>query len=179
MAEYKGWRLFDEMPEGYFFAKNAGSPLYGYEFITNGSPLKGGKLALLKVNLALIENATTIEKYPKFEKPAKQEPKPIDPDTPRVINELARKQSILMILNDIMIDLTICEIEGWSKSEYINELKREICKIALREDIVIENSENNAQQSVHLTASGAGGRGKNSLQFSFIADDQSAKHGGR
>lgn len=36
-----------------------------------------------------------------------------------------------------------------------------------------------AQQSVHLTASGAGGRGQNSLQSSFIADDPSAKHGGR
>lgn len=36
-----------------------------------------------------------------------------------------------------------------------------------------------AQQSVHLTASGAGGRGEIPLQSSFIADDPSAKHGGR
>ncbi len=36
-----------------------------------------------------------------------------------------------------------------------------------------------AQQSVHLTASGAGGRGDNPLQSSFIADDPSAKIGGR
>lgn len=36
-----------------------------------------------------------------------------------------------------------------------------------------------AQQSVHQTASGAGGRGQNSLQSSFIADDPPAKHGGR
>ena len=36
-----------------------------------------------------------------------------------------------------------------------------------------------AQQSVHLTAFGAGGRGQNSLQSSFIADDSSAKHGGK
>lgn len=36
-----------------------------------------------------------------------------------------------------------------------------------------------AQQSVQPTASGAGGRGSNSLQPSFIADDPSAKHGGR
>ena len=35
-----------------------------------------------------------------------------------------------------------------------------------------------AQQSVHLTAYGAGGRGQNPLQSSFIADDPSAKHGG-
>ena len=36
-----------------------------------------------------------------------------------------------------------------------------------------------AQQSVHLTASGAGGRGEIPLQSSFIADDPSATHGGR
>ena len=38
---------------------------------------------------------------------------------------------------------------------------------------------NAAEHRVHLTASGAGGRGQNSLQSSFIADDPSAKHGGR
>jgi len=36
-----------------------------------------------------------------------------------------------------------------------------------------------AQQSAHLTASGAGGRGQNPLQSSFVADDPSAKLGGR
>lgn len=44
-------------------------------------------------------------------------------------------------------------------------------------NLIIKN--NAAQQSVHLTASGAGGRGQNSLQSIFIADDLSAKHGGR
>lgn len=178
MTEYKSWQLFDEMPEGYKLHSSAGSPLHGYEFISNGSLLKGGKLALLKIKRVAIEQETTISKLPNVEQSVRQEPKPIDPNAPRVLNELARKQSILMILNDIMIDLTICEIEGWSKSEYINELKREICRIAIREDIVIE-PDDNAQQSVHLTASGAGGRGQNPLQSSFIADDPSAKHGGR
>lgn len=177
--EYKGWQLFDEMPEGYSKI-NAGSPLVGYEFICNGSPLNGGKTALCRVkkSVKFLDDEIVFENK-KIEQPVKQSPKIIHKDTPRVLNELARKQSILMILNDIMIDLTICEIEGWSKSEYISELKREICRIALREDIVIESSENNAQQSVHLTASGAGGRGQNSLQSSFIADDPSAKIGGR
>jgi hypothetical protein len=36
-----------------------------------------------------------------------------------------------------------------------------------------------AEQNVHLTASGAGGRGEIPLQSSFIADDPSAKNGGR
>ena len=36
-----------------------------------------------------------------------------------------------------------------------------------------------AQQSVHLTAFGAGGRGAIPLQLSLFADDQSATIGGR
>jgi len=36
-----------------------------------------------------------------------------------------------------------------------------------------------AQHRLHLTASGADGRGQNPLQSSFIADDPSAKLGGR
>ena len=35
------------------------------------------------------------------------------------------------------------------------------------------------QQSVHLTASGAGGRGDNPLQADLFADDPSATNGGR
>lgn len=175
MAEYKGYQLFDEMPEGYKKI-NAGSPLFGYEFIRKGNLLNGGKDALCKVKKS--ETVLESEVFSKSsEQPVKQEPKPIDPNAPRVLNELARKQCIEMILKDILIDLTICEIEGWSKSEYINELKREICRIALREDVVIE-SDDNAQHSVHLTAFGAGGRGENPLQLSFIADDPSATNGG-
>lgn len=40
------------------------------------------------------------------------------------------------------------------------------------------DSQQSAQQSVQPTAFGAGGRGQNSLQSSFIADESSAKHGG-
>ena len=129
MAEYKGWELFEEMPEGYKRHPAVGSPLAGYEFISNGSPLKGGKLALLKIKQVAIRQEIIALKSPTIEQPAKQEIKPLDPDAPKVLNELARKQSIMMVLNDIMVDLVICEIEGWSKLEYINELKREICNI--------------------------------------------------
>lgn len=33
------------------------------------------------------------------------------------------------LLNDVVVDLTICEIEGWDKTEYINELKELILSI--------------------------------------------------
>jgi len=59
-----------------------------------------------------------------------------------------------------------------------NELQAEFRKRGLHNKPFAEYS-HAAQQSVHLTASGAGGRGDNPLQSSFIADDPSAKIGGR
>ena len=38
------------------------------------------------------------------------------------LNRLAREQMKLKLLADIRMDLIICEIEGWDKMEYINEL---------------------------------------------------------
>ena len=38
------------------------------------------------------------------------------------LNELCRAQMRKRILSDILADLTVCEIEGWSKTEYIDEL---------------------------------------------------------
>ena len=38
------------------------------------------------------------------------------------LNRLAREQMKLKLLADIRMDQIICEIEGWDKMEYINEL---------------------------------------------------------
>ena len=38
------------------------------------------------------------------------------------LNRLAREQMKLKLMQDIRADLIICEIEGWDKMEYINEL---------------------------------------------------------
>ena len=38
------------------------------------------------------------------------------------LNRLAREQMKLKLLADIRRDLIVCEIEGWDKMEYINEL---------------------------------------------------------
>ena len=46
------------------------------------------------------------------------------------INRLAREQMKLKILQDIRVDLTICEIEGYDKKQYINELRDMIDTIA-------------------------------------------------
>ena len=46
-----------------------------------------------------------------------------DRDTARALNDLARHKAIFRLLSDIRIDLEICELEGWDKTEYINKLK--------------------------------------------------------
>ena len=39
------------------------------------------------------------------------------------LNRLAREQMKLRLMQDIRTDLIVCEIEGWNKMEYLNELK--------------------------------------------------------
>jgi len=46
---YRWWQIYAEMPEGYYEDKNTSSPLSHTVFIINGSPLHGGKRALLYV----------------------------------------------------------------------------------------------------------------------------------
>lgn len=38
-------------------------------------------------------------------------------------NRLAREKMKLKLMQDIRTDLMVCEIEGWDKMEYLNELK--------------------------------------------------------
>ena len=57
MEQYNGWTVYETMPDGFWIDKNAGSPLAGCEFIINGSVLKGGKRALLRVHTHRIKKA--------------------------------------------------------------------------------------------------------------------------
>lgn len=47
----------------------------------------------------------------------------IDTNCASTLNRLAREQMKLRLMQDIMTDLVVCEIEGWDKTEYLNELK--------------------------------------------------------
>lgn len=50
----------------------------------------------------------------------------LNPDTPearKALNRLAREKMKYRLLADISLDIVICELEGWSKTEYLNELK--------------------------------------------------------
>ena len=51
-------------------------------------------------------------------------------ETAWALNRLAREQMKHRLLCDILADLTVCEIEGWDKAEYINELMTEVENLA-------------------------------------------------
>jgi len=130
MKTYKNWPLLDEIPQGWAIDKTAGSPLCGYAFVTNcKSPLKGQERALLRVvqqQQGLPFNDLVV--VSKMEIATVKQAKPsgsfvFDASQAKTVNDLARQKFKHKLLNDILVDLTICEIEGWSQTEYINELK--------------------------------------------------------
>lgn len=127
MSTYRDWQLYDDMPEGWKIDKTCGSPLAGYEFISNGkSVLRGGKRALLRVRQPQQQICFDQPVISKMETVTQQD-KPevvIDAHYVRIVNELARQKFKQRLLKDILTDLMICEIEGWGKMEYINEMKR-------------------------------------------------------
>ena len=49
-----------------------------------------------------------------------------DKQTAKALNDLARHQNILRILQDIRIDMEVCEIEGWDKLEYIRMIQKAV-----------------------------------------------------
>lgn len=46
-----------------------------------------------------------------------------DENTRIALNVLARHQTIYNLYRDILTDMMVCEIEGWDKKEYLNQLK--------------------------------------------------------
>ena len=46
-----------------------------------------------------------------------------DEDTRIALNNLARHQTICNLYKDILIDMVVCEIEGWDKLAYLKLLK--------------------------------------------------------
>lgn len=44
-------------------------------------------------------------------------------ETRKKMQELARHQMICRIHADVLMDIQICEVEGWDKMEYITQLR--------------------------------------------------------
>jgi hypothetical protein len=143
MNQYNGWDLYNHIPDGWKIDYSCGSPLAGYVFINDGkNVLHGGKRALLKVHgecLGVCQGDTKIVSYTD---PEKRRPtiKTFDASTAKAVNELARKRFEQRILNDIMVDLMICDIEGWIKTEYIRELRKLIAGL-IRNNRCIETAQ--------------------------------------
>lgn len=144
---FKGWKVLQEMPEGWKLDKTVGSPLYGHVFITNGkSALNGQKRALLKIAMPTINSVfssavassagcNSIDMGAQCTKPLSYDEQVSSAGFRRSVNELARETFKLNLLRDIMCDLTICEIEGWCKTEYINQIKNMVAEIGLGKTI--------------------------------------------
>jgi vacuolar-type H+-ATPase subunit I/STV1 len=47
----------------------------------------------------------------------------IPPEAAETLNQCARTKMIERLLADIRADLMICEIEGWSKTDYLEQIK--------------------------------------------------------
>ena len=143
MQKYRDWwPLLDEMPQGWKIDKTVGSPLAGYVFVTNGKSVFDGQIrALLRVKKQQAElfaqDAPRIEAKPAntASSPQKKPEWVIDAGSARTVNELAREKFKQRLLADILTDLMICEIEGWCKLEYINQMKALINSIAQSECI--------------------------------------------
>lgn len=56
-----------------------------------------------------------------------------DKETARKLNELSRHKMMERLYRDILMDLMICDIEGWDKKEYINQLKTVVNSIGKQE----------------------------------------------
>ena len=123
--KYKGWEILSSIPDGWKIDKTAGSPVHNCVFITNGkSVLNGQKRALLKlVEKRHIEKEASVNSNSIIEKLTIPIPKEDFVFPAKTVNDLARKAFQYQLLKEIMVDLMVCEIEGWDKLEYIRELK--------------------------------------------------------
>lgn len=147
--KYKEWDLYDSLPDGWKFCKAAGSPLCGYEFASSGSPLKGGKTALVKVPRGTNEYRQT---ETKIEAPKEKPQEPIDENCSRTLNNLARLKFQERMMADILIDLQVCEIEGWCKTEYIREIRRLVYGLLRNASKGIEMKKRQGQFVLNLDA---------------------------
>ena len=92
-------------------------------FITNNkSPLYGQKRMILRVKKKTFDKRIVNHNLQDF---IHNRPKQIKTISfyPKEMQELARKTMQAEILRDILVDMQVCELEGWDKMEYLKELQ--------------------------------------------------------
>lgn len=138
------WDILENIPKDWIIDNTVGSPIKNTVFITNGkSVFNGQKRALLRVKSEIKETQAHTETKPNKEKEVIESVDIIEFPAKKV-NELARKRFLEQILKDIMFDLTVCEIEGWDKKEYIKEIRKLINSF----DLSNKNNKNQVQGSL-------------------------------
>ena len=116
---YRDWPVHQDLPDGWQLDRNAGSPLAGHSFATDGkSVLNGGKRALVRV----VPVAMPPPVYQAIEAPAVHDHKPLTAEGRRAMNDLARAKFKEQLIKDLTCDLMVCKIENWDHREYIAEL---------------------------------------------------------
>jgi hypothetical protein len=145
MMKYKGWPIVDVMPDGWVIDKSSGSPLSGHDFITNGKSVLNGQLrALLRVkSLPSGISQLTKPKPMVISEPTKHIDQVIDRDYVKTVNDLARAKFKKKMLTDILCDMQICEIEGWCKLDYLNEIRELINSLCADAVLARCNAESN------------------------------------
>ena len=138
MDFYKYWSVLEHIPDGWVIDRHAGSPLHGHVFVTNGESILSGKQirALAPELSALLYCKRNLQPKPQDETSiqlplpvAQPEPEPepprqaIDDEYRLTMNNLARKKTQEKLLQDILTDMHICKLEGWSHRDYLIELK--------------------------------------------------------
>ena len=131
-STFRGWEVYEVLPMGWKIDNSCGSPLHGFDFCTDGkSVLNGGKRALVRSIRKWTPRIQFIEPDPIIsKKESVVVENNLDYKFPaKTVNTLARKKFQEHLLKEITFDLMVCEIEGWDKKEYINELKKLINSI--------------------------------------------------
>lgn len=128
MDVYKHWSVLDHIPDGWVIDRYAGSPLHGHVFVTNGKNLLTGQ----QLRALAPDPQRQPQDEPSIQLPLPEpEPEP-DPEPPRQVideeyrltmNNLARKKMQEKLLQDILTDMHICKLKGWSHRDYLIELK--------------------------------------------------------
>ena len=137
MDFYKYWSVLEHIPDGWVIDRHAGSPLHGHVFVTNGESILSGKqIRALAPELSALLYCKNPQPKPQAEASI-QLPLPVaqpepEPEPPRQIideqyrltmNNLARKKTQEKLMQDILTDMHVCKLEGWSHRDYLIELK--------------------------------------------------------
>jgi len=117
---------FDALPNGWKLDRSWGSPEHGWEPICNGkSMMNGGRKGLLRV--VKMNSQPIVDSCPAPAPPPEPERIELTADetkeAAKITNDLARAKFKEKLLQELMVDLMVCKIEGWSIAEYISDLK--------------------------------------------------------